>query len=546
MTMQAIPAPTAAAPLSRSTGVLLVTGVCLAALSEAIAGTILSLGRSDIIGDTYATPDEIAWLEVAYTALKLSGFLSASWAMDRIGPPKLLISSTLVMGAACALASITARLDLLIALRGLQGLSGGILLVTGQAILFMSFPRNRQPLVQATFAIAAVVAAAAIAPALQGWVLDRQSWTWIFFGVVPISLLAASLLLFADCPIAAPHLRRTTDALGFFLISVTLFCATYVLGQGSRWDWFEAPHITWLTATGFFALALFLLQQMASRGRGLLNTTLFLSEDFTFAFFVSFVAGAALFGSGFLILTFAASVLGFTATDAGLLLLPSSVMFVAVLLVAAIAMQFRLLPPIATVPFGLLAIMLAMWMLSRTAGDSGAIDMTPPILLRGFGLGCLFLSITLIAFGSLPHSVLASGIGLFNTGRQMGGLIGVAALQTLIDRDVAANITVLGAQIGGSIPSVGSRLATTTALLMSKGFDEIAASKVAASLLGKAVAGQSTVIAFDTAFNSVALLFVAAAPVVIAVKIALGRLAKSRKAASLEPAARLFSEEHRT
>src|SRR3546814_8134276 len=84
-------------------------------------------------------------------------------------------------------------------------------------------------------------------------------------------------------------------------------------------------------------------------------------------------------------------------------------------------------------PFGILTVMTAMWMLSGSSGESGAHDMMPAILLRGFGLGCLFLSITLIAFSKLPPAALAFGIGIFNIGRQLGGLIGVAGLQTLID-----------------------------------------------------------------------------------------------------------------
>jgi DHA2 family multidrug resistance protein len=102
----------------------------------------------------------------------------------------------------------------------------------------------------------------------------------------------------------------------------------------------------------------------------------------------------------------------------------------------------------------------------------------------------------------------------------------VAALQTLIQDNVVANATVLGAHVTAGVPAVGGRLAATAAMLAARGMDAVEASQAAVSLLGKAVVGQSTVIAFDTAFNAVALLFVAAAPVLITIKIALARLAK--------------------
>jgi MFS transporter, DHA2 family, multidrug resistance protein len=521
-------------------GTLLVAGIVLATLTEAIASTVLSLGRGDIIGDTYATPDEFAWLDFGYIALKLIGFIVAPWLMTRINPRNLVIGSTLVMGMACAIAVITARLDLLVALRFIQGFSGGTLLVGGQAIIFLAYPRSRQPILQALFAMGSVVAPATIAPALEGWLLDSQSWTWIFFSVVPVAMTAAALLFIADGPMPARAARRPFDWIGFSLISATLFCLTYVFSQGSRWDWFEEPRILWLTVIGAAALFAFLGQQAMAKGEGLLDFSLFRSDDFAFAFIVSFVAGAALFGSAFLIPSFAVSALAFTPTAAGQLLLPSGALFIGALLIAAFLMQVRRVPPIATVPFGILMIMVAMWMLSGSTSESGSDDMMAAILLRGLGLGFLFLSITLIAFGNLNSRNLASGIGLFNTGRQLGGLMGVAGLQTLIDHNVAANVAVLGANLTAGSPVVSERLTTTAAMLAARGMDIVAASRAATSLLGRTVTSQSTVIAFDTAFNAVALLFVVAAPVLVAIKIGLSRRTKSnaprdRRAVDIPP-----------
>jgi MFS transporter, DHA2 family, multidrug resistance protein len=510
-----------------ATGTLLILGIVLATLTEAIASTVLSLGRMDLIGDTHATPDEFAWLDIGYVTLKLVGFLVTPWLMTRIHPRNLVLVATLVMGAACGIAAITGRLDVLFALRSVQGVSGGILLVAGQAILFLAYPRARQPILQALFAMGSVVAPATIAPAIQGWLIDSQSWTWIFSSVLTVAMVAVGVLLIADCPVLAKGAPRPFDWIGFSLISTALFCLTFVLSQGSRWDWFEATRILWLTVIGAGALLAFVGQQVMARGEGLLDSTAFRSKDFSFAFVVSFVAGAALFGSAFLIPSFAVSVLAFTPTAAGQLLLPSSVFFIGALLIAAYLMQFRRVPPIATVPFGIIMIMLAMWMLSGSTSESGADDMTTAMLLRGFGLGLLFLSITLIAFSDLHAGNLASGIGLFNAGRQVGGLVGVAGLQTLIDHDVAANVAVLGANVTAGLPVVNERLATTAAMLAGEGMDAVAAGRAAASLLGKVVTTQSTVIAFDTAFLAIALLFVVAAPVLIALKIGMARFAKT-------------------
>ncbi|PZR93213.1 MAG: MFS transporter [Stutzerimonas stutzeri] len=533
MTAVVVPLPSRDRPTA---GAVLLLGIVLAALTEAIAGTVLALGRSDIIGDTSATPDEFAWLDIGYTTLKLIGFVTAPWLMSRIDPRNLIIAATLTMGLASGIAAMTARLDLLIALRIVQGFCGGALLIAGQALVFLRYPRAHQPLLQALFAMGAVVAPATIAPALQGWLVDTHSWTWIFFGIVPLALAAAGLLLIADGPKSAKEAPRPFDWAGFALISVTFFCVSYVLSQGSRWDWFEEPRILWLALLGVAALLAFLGRQVMAKGRGLLDFSIFGANDFTFAFIVSFVAGAALSGSGFLLPSFAVSVLALTPTDAGLLLFPSGAAFIGTLLLAACLIQFRHLPPFATVPFGILIFMVAMWLLSGSSSESGAHDMMTAVLLRGFGLGFLFLSINLIAFSDLPSRGLASGIGLFNTGRQLGGLMGIAALQTLIDHHTIANLSVLGANIAAGRPAVMERLATMTALLTAKGMDAVAASRAAASFLGRLVTGQSAVIAFDTAFNAVALLFVVAAPLLVAIKIGLHKYAHAHHAAGHGPA----------
>ena len=518
--------PAAATTIGESKpSIPLFAGIVLATLTEAIAGTVLSLGRNDIIGDTYATPDEFAWLDVGYATLKLIGFMAAPCLMTRIDPRILSIGSTLVMGVACGLAAVTARLDVLIALRILQGFAGAALLVAGQAIIFLNYPRSHQPILQALFALGSVVAPATIAPALQGWLLDSHSWAWIFFAVVPVAMAAIGLMLLADGPPPAKMMRRRFDGIGLILISVALFCVTYVFSQGSRWDWFEEAHIVWLSVAGAAALLAFLVQQAFSKGQGLLDFGLFKSDDFCFAFAVSFVAGAALFGSAFLIPSFAVSVLAFTPTDAGSLLLPSGALFAAALLIAGFLFQVRRVPPIATVPFGILMIMASMWMLSGSTSESGAGDMMAAILLRGLGLGFLFLSLTLTAFTHLDSEKLASGIGIFNAGRQLGGLMGVAWLQTLIEHNIAGNLTVLAAHIAHGVPAVSERLAATTAMFLGRGMDAGPAGRAAMVLLDKVVIGQSAAIAFDTAFNAVALIFVFAAPVLVTFKICLHRLA---------------------
>ena len=150
--------------------------------------------------------------------------------------------------------------------------------------------------------------------------------------------------------------------------------------------------------------------------------------------------------------------------------------------------------------------------------------MTPAILIRGLALGFLFLSITLVTLLSLDKTLLIYGVALFSIGRQMGGLAGISFLQTFIEDQTAHNRAVLAAHILPGREEVIARIGNLGRLLASHGTEAGLASKEAVALIGKAVALQSTTIAFDTAFFAITLFFFGAAPTLIIWKIVLGRV----------------------
>ncbi len=506
---------------------VLISGVTLAALTEAVAGTVLSLGRLDMLGDVHATLDEFARLDVAYVWAKLVAVLAAPWLMARLGPLVALRAATALMTLSCGGAALTSDLSALVGLRLMQGGAGGILLVAGQTLLFRSFPRALQPLVQAIFAVAAVVAPATLTPYLHGSVLDRLSWAWIFLSVVPVGTIALGLLVAARETEA--EAARSLDATGLLLFAAAALCLTWVLSQGSRWSWFEEPLIASLTLIGVAALILFLASQRVPAGAApLVNAAVFRDAGFAFGFVASFAAGFALAGSTFLISAFAVSILGMTPTEAGWLLLPGALTFVGALALSALLIGRRGLPPVATVPLGIACFVGAMWMLSGSTAESGA-DLAPAILLRGLALGFLFLSITLITLNALDSRAVASGVGLFNAGRQTGGLVGVAFLETLIDHRAAESHAALGAYAVPGRIEVMDRLALLSAGLMRHGLDAASAAKAAAQLLGGTVAREASVVAFNDGFLAVAIFFFVAAPALVAAKLAIGRLARRRR-----------------
>ncbi len=513
--------PSKSVPAYQAT--FLLAGATIAALTEAIAGTVLTFARFDIMGDAGASPDDFAAMDYGYVGAKLVAFVVAVWLAEKTTLKTTLMAATLLMTLVSGLAPLTNDLNMLFALRLMQGLAGGLVLVSGQAMLLRAFPKSSQALVQSTFALAAVVAPATLVPYMQGWIRDTLSWDWIFLAIVPVGAIALLLLW------AGPSDQRTSrtvkmywPSLGFFAIAA--FALSFVLNQGNRWDWFEEPMIVKITLLGVVAMAIVLAWQLSgNEDRKIFDFSIFLNGGFSFGFLASFAAGFALLGSSYLIPSFAISVLRMTPTEAGLLLLPSTAAFMATLFLTAILIRYVKLPPVVTVPLGIIGFMIAMWMLTGSTSESGISDMLPAILLRGFALGFLFLSITLISMLGVEAGHEVSAVGLFNMGRQVGGLFGIAFLQTLVEDETARSRAILASSVLPGRQEVNARLAQVARYLSTHGLDAASATKASAALLGKQVATQATAVAFNSAFLSVSLFFLIAAPVLVISKVLIGK-----------------------
>lgn len=503
---------------------LLIAGVLLAGLAEAFTGTALSFGRLDMWGDLHTTSDEFAWLDVGYTSAKLCGFMTVPALFARFRSIRVMLTASAVMIVFSVCMTCTANVYPLVFFRAAQGAAGGVLLVGGQTLLFAVFGGKRQPLTQFFFAFGAVVVPATFAASLQGRMVDVLTWEAIF--LLAAALGAASLIVMAFIPLRIMHNAgpKRFDAAGFALFAVAAFCLAYVAQEGSRWNWFDTRRIAVLTICGFAALLACILRWMAfPRPNSLVNLSVFDNRDFCFGFAVSFVAGVALFGSTWLISGFTLNVLGLTATEAGALMAPGGVMFIVALALTTLLLSFLRVNPLATVPLGIFLIMAGMWTLSGSTSESGGADLLIPLMVRGTGLGFMFLSLTVYALGGLKGSRIAQGVALVTTLRQFGGLFGVGVLQRYLDHQNAQNGSVLSSHLEAGGVLLTERLQSMQAALQSRGMEAGDAAKASMVFLKKSLTTQSNVISYNEAFFAVVIVFFIAAPLLMLFKVWLSR-----------------------
>ena len=497
---------------------LLLAGLSGAAVMDAINSTVLSIARAQMMGSSHATPDEIAWINMAYLIAKLTMFPVTVWLAMRVGLRRTLLGATSLLLVSSLACGMTTDLGQLVAWRAAQGAGGAVLLVAAQTLLFEIFPRRQQGVVQAVFALAIIMMPVTIAPALQGWTTDTLSWSWIFLLSLPFGAIGAlSLLLPVD---ERPRRAGRFDWPGAALLGTAIACLVFVLQEGSRYDWFEEPKIAHLSIGGVVALALFVAWEIRVQKRGaLIDFDVLRNEHFTFGFIVSFIAGFALFGSAFIIPAFALSVIDLGPTHAGLLQLPSGAVLGLGLLTVGSLIQFGKVPPMTFIPLGVLCFMAAMWMLSDLTVESGVPDMTSPLLLRGLGLAFLFIPLTMTTLSDLGEKLLAHGVALFNFGRQMGGLVGIAFLSTYLDHQAALNRGVLASYLASGNPALAERQDMVAALLEARGYNPAEAASAAIAVIQKTIQAQVAVLSFSEAFLALALLFVVAVPILVSVKL---------------------------
>ena len=510
---------------------MLLAGVALLALTDAINGTLMMVNRAHFAGGLHATLDEAAWLNILYFAAKLAGFVIAAAVARRFGEAAVLRWSGVLLVASTMAASLPLDLATLGACRFVHGASAALMLATAQALLFRDAPPRWTPLSQAVFALATVMAPTTLAPLAQGWVTDHGSWRLVFLAGVPFGLAGVGLALLAlrreparqRGNVGGSALRPTLDPIDLALLIVASIAIVFVLQEGNRHDWLQAPQIV---QAGLLAAATLLLAAWRQRRRESarwLQVRLFRDPHFAFGFCVSFVAGFALFGSAFLLPAFALNVLRLSPTHAGNLLVSSAATASLGLLLGGALAQYTRVAPFKLIPLGIVLFMLAMGMLSYATAYSGLPDMTPPLLIRGFGLGLMFLSLTLVTLGGLPTELACQGAALFNFGRQFGGLIGIAFLQTYLHHRHAAARTALvqTLPVGVDAPLTAGSMESPLRQALSQVDPTVAMAATLEPLLER----QAGALAFNAGFLSLAMLFVAAIPVLLAIKAALGRYA---------------------
>jgi DHA2 family multidrug resistance protein len=510
--MRAQAAATARPPVNKW---LVTISITFGTLMGTIDASIVNVAVPHLSGSLGATIEEITWVSTGFAlanviVMPLTAFLGRLFGQKRVY--MFCLGLFLVGSALCGMAR---SLPMLVACRVLQGFGAGALQPTEQAILRQTFPPEEQGMAMALFGIA-VMLGPAFGPTLGGYIIDNWSWPWIFYINLPVGLLGLFMVhnfvhepedLRQSNAAAAAKQRRHMDWAGIALLSVGLASLQYVLEEGTKNDWFRSPLITSLAVLSFASLALFVARELTATVPAV-NLSLFKDKVFLSGTLVGAVMFAMLMAVTFLIPVFVQSLLGYTAVQAGLALMPRAlVMFV---LTPIIGRLYNKIQPRIVVAFGVLCFAASTWFMSHYTLMTSTRQLILPLLIQGAGFACLFVPLTTVALTSIDRRRLADATGLNSLMRQIGGSIGLAVFATLMSRYLIQIKASLAAHVSIGRPEVMARLDQMTALLVSRGMDPTSAALAAKRALGGVVMQQANVMLFEKLFllTGIAFLFV--------------------------------------
>jgi DHA2 family multidrug resistance protein len=359
---------------------------------------------------------------------------------------------------------------MLIFFRVLQGIGGGGLQPSEQAILADTFPPAKRGMAFAVYGIA-VVMAPAIGPTLGGWITDNFTWRWIFFINIPVGIV--SLLLTSRLIQDPPYLRRRKlsetriDYTGLGFVTLGLGTLQVVLDKGQRDDWFDSRFIIWLTVISVVSL-IFLIFWEWHHKDPIIDLHLFRSRTFATANFLMFMLGFALLGSTLLLPLFMQTMLGYTAQRSGMALMPGG--FTIMVCMPIVGFLLSRYSPRWLMLFGMS--MLSFSLFHMTGFDLG-VDFRTVTMARVYqamGLAFLFVPINTAAYSGLPRDKNNAASGLMNLARNIGGSVGISFVTTSLTRRAQIHQARIVETLNAANPQFRSTVRGMTGIFSGGGF----------------------------------------------------------------------------
>ncbi len=492
--------------------IIIVLTTITAAVMELLDTTIVNVALNQIAGNLGATIEDIAWVITSYAIanviiIPMTGFLG-----EYFGRKNYYLGSMILFGIASYFCGMSDSLWELVFWRFIQGIGGGALLSTSQAILFDAFEVKDRPTASGFFGMG-IILGPSLGPVLGGYLVDNYEWNDIFYVNIPVCILASILtIVFIDRKEGEGQHRKSMkiDYIGIALLAVGIGNLQYILEKGESESWFESRTIN--TMAGLCAIGLigFIWRELTTE-HPVINLKIFKNKVFAMSTVFNLVSGFGLFTSVFIYPIMVQRINGLSSTETGL-----SLMFPTLLGVLFFPMIAKYLSlggkPIPVMGVGICIFIIFGFIGGSATPEMGRWDFFPMHLLRMMGVAMLQMPLINQAVAGLQPAEYPAGIALSNMIRQLGGAFGIAVANNYATHRAAQHRTDLLANIQVENPLFQQRIQGLTQNMMQKTGDFVRSGEAAYRQLDAMVNKQAYYLAYLDTFRLVSILFLCILP----------------------------------
>ena len=488
--------------------------VTLATFMEVLDTSIANVALPHIAGSLSAGQDESTWVLTSYLVSNAIVLPLSGWLSSIMGRKNFYMSCVALFTISSFLCGLAPNLATLIICRVLQGAGGGGLQPSEQAILADTFEPAKRGMAFAVYGVA-VVTAPAIGPTLGGWITDNFTWRWIFFINIPVGII--SMLLTSRLIQDPPYFRRRKlsetkiDYIGLGFVALGLGTLQVVLDKGQREDWFESHFIVILTLICVASLIFVVIWEWKHKDP-IIDLHLFRDRTFGISNLLMFMLGFALLGSTLLLPLFMQTLLGYSAEQSGLALMPGG--FTIMLLLPLVGFLLSRYSPRWLLVFGLVVLSGSLF---HMAGFDLQLDFRNAAIARVFqavGMAFLFVPINTAAYAFLPREKNNAASGLMNLARNIGGSVGISLVTTMLDRRTQVHMNDLSRNLSSGNPALRSMMEGATRTMQAHGASAAFATRQAYALIEGTVQREATMLAYIDNFRFLGWAIMAMIPIV--------------------------------
>lgn len=497
---------------------IIATVVSLSTFMEVLDTSIANVALRHIAGGLSATYDEATWVITSYLIANAITVPVSSWLSETIGRKRYYMICVAGFGAASALCGLSPSLTFLILARLLQGLAGGGLQPTTQAILVDTFPPERRGLALSLFGLT-VVLAPTIGPTVGGWITDNISWHWIFLMNVPVALLSLFLvqtIIVEPEALKAERRERIArglrlDVIGLGLIALGLGALEFTMDRGQREDWFSSPLICTTAVLAAVGLIAFVIRDLTIE-EPLLNLRLFKIRNYAIANVLILVVGVILFGTTQFLPQFLQEVMGYTATTTGFAMTAGGAVTLLIMPISGL-LTTRVQPRYLLA----LAMAIEIYALWRLTGINGDVSFRYAAAMRiwiAAGVPFLFVPLSNAAYVGLPPDQSSQASSMLSIARNLGGTFGISLVQTFLAQRQQFHQARLVETLNPLNPIYETHIANVAATMRAFGAAPADARQMAIGRLYAEVGRQAQLLSYVDVFWALALFVGCVAPLV--------------------------------